>query len=454
MIPTRLGDLLKGVSFTKNPNLMIRSVVTDSRLATPGSVFVAIVGDRLDGNDYAQDAVARGAEAVVVSRNVSVTRGEQILARNTKDAYIEMAGNYRRQFGPKIAGVTGSVGKTTTKEMIAVIFESFGPTLKNKGNKNNEIGLPETLFEMDSATELAVLEMGMSALGDIHKLTVAAQPSAAIITGIGISHIEALGSKENILKAKLEIIDGMPPDGILVMNGDDDLLMSARIDIPLTTATFGIRTADSDVTALNIMIRETTTEFTLKDRLNGSFEALLPCIGNHNILDALAAYTVATRMGLDPARCVAALKDYVPAGMRQRFIDFNGITVIEDCYNANPDSMKAALTTLSKLHNNGIRIAVLGDMLELGDYTFDSHRDLGIEAARLGIDILLCYGDNMEICVEAAKAAKITSAEHFKSKEKMVEYLKNTVHSGDAVLFKASRAIALEEVIEEFYKCV
>lgn len=450
MEPIRLGDLIKGIAVTGKRDAVIDRVTTDSRTAGPGSVFVAIVGERLDGNDFAKEALERGAEAVVVSRRDDL-KGEQIVVRDTKDALIEMAGNYRSRYSPKLVGVTGSVGKTTTKEMTAAIFARFGRTLKNEGNQNNEIGVPTTLFSMDKNTELAVIEMGMNGLGDIRKLTRAAKPRAAAITAIGVSHLELLGSRENILRAKLEIVEALPDDGVLVINGDDEMLMCARDDVRVMCATFAIDNTDCDVVARDIMSRMLSTEFTIEDRLNGSFHAEIPCTGLHNVKDALAAYTLATRIGLDPAQAAEALSDYVPTGMRQKFVDFNGITVIEDCYNASPDSMTASLKTLSMLPNGGLKIAVLGDMLELGSISASSHRNVGFEAASMGIDILLCVGDEMKLCVSAAKSAGISSAEHFTDKSELAGYLARTVHVGDAVMFKASRAMALEEVINEFY---
>ena len=450
MKPTKLGDLLKGIAITKQPDIIISKVTTDSRDITEGCLFVAIKGDRFDGNDYARKAIEAGAAAVLVSRDTSCD-GEQILVRDTKDARIEMAGNYRNQFAPKTVGVTGSVGKTTTKEMTAAIFSAFGKTLKNQGNQNNEIGLPSTLFEMDETTEFAVLEMGMNGLGDIRKLATAAKPRAGVITTIGVSHLELLGSRENILKAKLEIIEGMPIDGVLVINGDDELLMGARDELEIETATFAINNTDADVVAKDIMMRPMSTDFTIADRVNGSFKAMIPCAGSHNVMDSLAAYTLATRIGLDPQKCAEALSTYVPAGMRQKFVDLDGITIIEDCYNASPESMNASLRTLAELPVEGIKVAVLGDMLELGEISRDAHSQIGIDAAKMGIDILLCYGEKTKLTVESAKSAGITSAVHFDDKNALADYVYKTLHNGDAVVFKASRAIQMEDVIEKFY---
>lgn len=448
----RLGDLLKNVSVTKNPDKLITRVTTDSRDAGPGCVFVGITGDHYDGNDFAPNALFNGAEAVVVNR-IYDAEGEQILVKDTKDALIAMSGNYRDMFNPVVVGITGSVGKTTTKEMLAAIFSCFGKTLKNEGNKNNEVGVPETLFALDDDTQLAVVEMGMNGIGDISKLTRAAKPRVAAITAIGVSHMELLGSRENILKAKLEIVEGLPEnDDILVINGDDEMLMSAVDRLKCMTVTFGIENTDCDVVAKDIMSRVNATSFTISDRINGIFSASIPGFGNHQIYDALAAYTIATRVGLDPEKSAKGLANYQPAGMRQKIVEFKGITVVEDCYNANPDSMRASLNALASLPNDGLKIAVLGDMLELGTISAQAHRDIGVLAGSLGIDILLCVGEEMKACVSSAGSAGVPSVEHFDNLDVLSDYLVRTVHPGDAVVFKASRAIALENAISKFYE--
>ncbi|MBQ9959414.1 MAG: UDP-N-acetylmuramoyl-tripeptide--D-alanyl-D-alanine ligase [Oscillospiraceae bacterium] len=449
MKPTKLGVLLAGVAESALADVTVTDIVTDSRKAGEGSVFVAIVGERMDGNDYAMSALANGAAACIVSRPMQDERC--ILVKDTRDALCAMAGNYRRQFSPVVAGVTGSVGKTTTKEMLAAIFARFGNMLKNEGNRNNEIGMPETVLRMDDATELAVFEMGMSDLGEISRLSRCAQPQAGIITCVGVSHIESLGSRENIRKAKLEILDGMPEDGLLALNADDEMLMAVLDDIPVRTVLFGIENPDADVTAADIHCKGFPTDFTIVDRDCGSFRCTIPCSGIHSVMDALSAYALATRLGFDPATCAAALADYQPAGMRQRFRKVKNITMIEDCYNANPDSMAASLQTLADLPCDGIRIAVLGDMLELGDISASSHEKVGLLAAKLGIDVLLCCGEQMKLAANAAAAAGMKCVEHFENKLDIADYLQKTAHAGDMILYKASRGMALEDIMQRYY---
>lgn len=450
MVTTTLGKLLEGVAETAYPDLPVNCITTDSRKIEKGCVFIAVVGERFDGNDFVMEALEKGAAAAVVSRHFDDDRC--IWVPNTLDAYSAMACNYRKQFHPLVVAVTGSVGKTTTKEMVAAILSKFGKTLKNEGNRNNEIGLPETVLKLDESTELAVFEMGMSALGEISRLSRCAMPYAGIITCIGVSHIEMLGSQENILKAKMEILDGMPADGLLVLNGDDPFLNSVRDSLTCRVATFAVDNDSCDVTAREISCKTFPSTFTIRDKEHGSFYVTIPCSGIHAVKDALAAYTLATRLGLDPGTCASALSEYAPSGMRQRFRTVRGITVIEDCYNANPDSMEASLKTLADLPCNGIKIAVLGDMLELGDISDDAHRKTGVLAGTLGLDILLCCGEKMKLAAETAAEAGVSCVRHFEDKMEIADYLRECAHAGDMVLFKASRGMALEDIMEEFYK--
>ena len=450
MVTTTLGKLLEGVAETAYPDLPVNCITTDSRKIEKGCVFIAVIGERFDGNDFVMEALEKGAAAAVVSRHFDDDRC--IWVPNTLDAYSAMACNYRKQFHPLVVGVTGSVGKTTTKEMVAAILSKFGKTLKNEGNRNNEIGLPETVLKLDESTELAVFEMGMSALGEISRLSRCAMPYAGIITCIGVSHIEMLGSQENILKAKMEILDGMPADGLLVLNGDDPFLNNVRDSLTCRVATFAVDNDSCDVTAREISCKTFPSTFTIRDKEHGSFYVTIPCSGIHAVKDALAAYTLATRLGLDPGTCASALSEYAPSGMRQRFRTVRGITVIEDCYNANPDSMEASLKTLADLPCNGIKIAVLGDMLELGDISDDAHRKTGVLAGTLGLDILLCCGEKMKLAAETAAEAGVSCVRHFEDKMEIADYLRECAHAGDMVLFKASRGMALEDIMEKFYK--
>lgn len=297
MKPIHANELLAGLTLARP--VPITAVVTDSRRVTPGCVFVCFPGARVDGHDFAAAAYQAGAEYIIANHPVDgVPEDHLVVTPSSHRAMIRMASNYRTLFSPLMIGVTGSVGKTTTKEFCYAVLSAFGNTLKTKGNQNNEIGLPNTLFRLDDATEYAVVEMGMSALGEIARLSRTARPSAGIITMIGVSHLESLGSRENILKAKLEICQGLPDGAPLVLNADDDLLPGAALPARLRPVWFGIEAETADVRAVNI--RETQdagTDFTIRDSEYGEFSVHIPTVGRHTVYDALAAYAAATRLG-------------------------------------------------------------------------------------------------------------------------------------------------------------
>lgn len=363
MKPMNANELLAGLALARP--VPITAVVTDSRKVQPGCIFVCFPGERVDGHDYAAKAYQAGAEYVIANHPVEgVPEDHLVICESSYLAMIRMASNYRTLFSPLMIGVTGSVGKTTTKEFCYAVLSAFGNTLKTEGNQNNEIGLPNTLFRLEDTTQYAVVEMGMSHLGEIARLVRAARPSAGIITMIGVSHLENLGTRENILKAKMEICQGLPDGAPLVLNADDDLLPTAQIPGRLRPVWFGIRSSSADVRAINIHIVGEGTGFTLVDNVDGEtyeFSVTIPTAGVHTVYDALAAYTAATRLGLERARAARALASYQTTGMRQNIVQHGGVTFIEDCYNASPDSMKAALQILHDRQPGpgGRRIAVL-----------------------------------------------------------------------------------------------
>ena len=450
MQPIRANILCRGLGQVEG-DPVVTAVVTDNRAAGPGSLFVCIRGARADGHDYAAKAVQAGACAVVAQHPVQgVPSGRCVLVQNPLDAMIRMGANYRAGFSPVLVGVTGSVGKTTTKEFCYAVFSAFGKTLKTEGNQNNEIGMPNTLFRLDGTTRYAVVEMGMQGLGEIEKLTLAARPCGAIITCIGQSHLEQLGTRENILKAKMEICAGLPDGAPLVLNADDDLLPAAKLPDRLRPVWFGIENGSADVRAVDIRQEGGGTRFVLSDREYGDFPAVIPTVGLHTVSDALAAYTAATRLGLDPARAAAALADYRTTGMRQHIVQKGGVTVVEDCYNASPDSMRAALAVLQGLPAKR-HIALLGDMLELGAVSEQAHRQVGEWAAEAGVDLLIAYGPRSRAAAEAARAKGVTSL-HCNTEDEVVGYVRQNVRPGDALLAKASHAMKLDDVLARFYQ--
>lgn len=442
------NELLAGLTLAEPAD--IHAVVTDSRKVEPGCVFVCFPGERVDGHTFAAGAYRNGAAYIIANHPVDgVPEDRTVIVPDSARAMIRMASNYRMLFSPKMIGVTGSVGKTTTKEFCYAVLSAFGKTLKTEGNQNNDIGVPNTLFRLDNDTRYAVVEMGMDHLGEIERLTRCARPSAGIITMIGVSHLENLGTRENILKAKMEICAGLPDGAPLALNADNDLLPTASVPVRLRPVWFGIESETADVRAADIHTGTEGTTFTLVDKAYGSFAVSIPTAGLHIVYDALAAYAAATRLGLDPARCAAALSRYQATGMRQHIVEKGGITFIEDCYNASPDSMKAALSVLKALPN-ARKIALLGDMLELGDASESGHRATGEWAADAGVSLLIAYGPNSAAMAEAAKNRGIATV-HCQTAAEVLQYLQQSVRPGDAVLAKASHAMKLDEILADFY---
>lgn len=447
MQPIPANELLAGLTLAEP--VTIQAVVTDSRKVVPGCVFVCFPGERVDGHTFAAGAYQNGAAYIIANHPVEGVPAERtVVVPDSALAMIRMASNYRMLFSPRIIGVTGSVGKTTTKEFCYAVLSAFGNALKTEGNQNNDIGVPNTLFRLAPETEYAVVEMGMDHAGEIERLTRCVRPSAGIITMIGVSHLENLGTRENILKAKMEICAGLPDGAPLVLNADNDLLPTAQVPARLRAVWFGIE-KDADVRAENIVTGAQGTSFTIVDRENGSFPVSIPTAGLHTVYDALSAYAAATRLGLDPARCAAALSNYQTTGMRQHIVEKGGVTVIEDCYNASPDSMKAAISVLKALPN-GRKIALLGDMLELGDASEEGHRHTGEWVVEAGINVLIAYGPRSGAMAEAAKAQGVTTV-HCQNEQEVLQCLRQFVQPGDALLAKASHAMKLEELLQDYY---
>ena len=426
-------------------------VTTDSREVRPGCIFVAFPGEKFDGHDFAAKALEEGAEYVVLNHPVKdVPAGKCFLCPDSYRAMMMMGANYRRQFSPKVVGVTGSVGKTTTKQMTYAAIAGFGSTIKTEGNQNNELGLPRTMFRIGKETQYAVVEMGMSHAGEIERLSKCARPDVGIITCIGVSHIGNLGSQENICKAKLEICAGLPEGAPLVLNGDDPFLRKAVLPDHVRPVWFSLGDENADVCALSIQQDEKGMSFVLEDHEEGTFLVKIPAMGRHNVANALAAYCAATRLGLNARRVIAGLADFEQTGMRQKVVHVRGVDVIEDCYNANPDSMKAALAMFREYPCKR-RFALLGDMLELGDISRAAHEEVGRQAVENKVDYLVTYGEQAKRIAVVA-AAKGLPTLHADTYAQAAEALLNKMQPGDALLVKASRGMALEKVLEIFYK--
>ena len=425
-------------------------ICIDSRKVEKGCLFAAIRGEHFDGNDFVQSAIADGAAGVLVSRDVGEASVPVLRVEDTVQGLMALAGAYRRRFDIPVAGVTGSVGKTTTKEMIACVLSERYRTLKTEGNFNNEIGLPLTLLRMDESTQAAVIEMGMSNFGEISRLSRCTRPTLAGITKIGVSHMETLGSQEGILKAKMEIIEGLEPGAPLLVNGDDPFLRDVSAQ-GHPVYSFGMENPDCDFLAEDVRSETFCTRFTLRQKGGEALSVVLPAVGLHNVLNAAAAFGAGVLLGVEPEKAVRGLSGYVPSGMRQRVVICDGITVIEDCYNASPDSMRASLAVLERFPHTGKRVAVLGDMLELGSISEQAHREIGALASQKA-DILFACGPLARYYMEGAKEAGMQTCLHFDSNEALSEALLMMVGQGDVLLFKASRGMSLETAIKPLYE--
>ena len=445
----QIADWCGGKVSARFEHLRVSRMQSDSRKVRSGDLFVALKGAKADGHDFAETAINHGAVAALVSRPIS-EKLPSIEVEDTLRAYGDIAAGYRKLTGVKVVGITGSVGKTTTKEMTASILEAVYHTAKTEGNHNNNLGLPMTIMDMPENTEVAVLEMGMNHSGEMEYLSDIARPDLAIITNIGTMHIEHLGTREGILQAKLEIMRGMPDDGAGVFNGDEPLLWNIRAIGKHKKYYYGIENHACDVTATDIVELDDGVRFVVHG-FGQQFELFVPMLGRHAVYNALAATTVGLLLGVKPEQIQARFSSFHNTGMRQKSYVKNGVTIIEDCYNAGPESTEAALDVLAGIKTDGRRIAVLGDMLELGNRSAAEHYRIG----RLAVgkaDLLLTYGEHSVRTLTGAITGGMNpkNTDHFDTHEDMAHMLKMRVSEGDVVLFKGSRGMRMEKVLQLF----
>lgn len=419
----------------------------DSRNIKPGQLFVALQGAR-DGHDFIPTALENGAAAVLCTH----CDGDwpAIIVPDTRLALGKLAAKERERIGMKVVGVTGSVGKSTTKEMIACVLESTYRVGKTPVNHNNDIGMPMAILGMPLDTQVAVLEMGMNHFREIAYLTSIAQPDVAVITNIGTMHIEHLGSVEGILQAKLEILEGMRRDGNIILNGDDHLLWNQKKLYPLRTTYFGVQNPECAVLGGNVTEGEGFLQFSVTHG-SLSFTVEIPVEGSHFVSDALAAVAVGITLDVQPSKIQESLSRFRNMAGRQEIFQAKGCTIIKDCYNAGPESMAAALKVLG--NKLGRHVAVLGDMLELGVCTQAEHYKVGRIAAEK-TDLLLAYGRNGGRVVSGALTGGMPAAkaQAFTDREQLTATLKRMVKPGDVILFKGSRGMHMELILEQFLK--
>ena len=457
LINATSGRIIQG-----DQNHLINKVSIDSRTLTPGDLFFAIIGTRFDGHNFIIEALNKGASGVVVCKDtVSLFQKEKIdkskiiiEVKDTLSALQDWAKYYKNKFKTFNICVTGSNGKTTTKEIIAHILSQKFPLLKTSGNYNNEIGIPLTLLQLNDLHKILLLEMGMRGLGEIKTLTNFVPPDLAVITNIGEAHIGLLGSKDNIFRAKSELLQSLNKDGVAVLNKDDPyFLKMLEIVKGKKIITFGLENK-SDIMACNIrMISDRGMKFTLKIKDVEDREIFFPLLGRYNIYNALAASAVAFALEVKSNLIERRLADFKPLDMHMHLNNFyNGIKILNDSYNANPFSVKKALETLVEVAQGHRKIAILGDMLELGEKSDFYHREIGKEVAKLSIDILITLGEGGRIIAHSflENGAKKDQVFSFEKTEKkyLTKKLWNLVRPGDFVLLKGSREMQMEEVLQ------
>ena len=429
---------------------VINNVGTDSRTIKPGELFVALRGENFDGHDFIEAAAKAGAAGALVDfvwadkvpNNFAILR-----VTDTLKAYQTLAANYRRSLTLKVLAITGSNGKTSTKDFAAAVLARRFRVTKTEGNFNNHVGLPRTILEATSQDEVAVWEIGMNHPGEIAALSEIAMPDAAIITNIGVAHIEFMGSREAIATEKGALAEAVEPQGTLILNADDPF--SAKIAARTRAKVALAGTTGGTVRAIEIRQSTEGSEFTIIEGAHRC-RAQLPVAGSHMVQNALLAIAAGRAFGLSIEECAAGLAAAPVTKARLQIKEIGGIQFLDDSYNANPDSMKAALRTLMELNTEGKRIAVFGEMRELGGESERGHREIGEATAMLGVDQLITIGTAAEFIAEGARTAGLNKVSSARSTAEAARLLGEIAEPGDLVLIKGSRAARTEEVIEKF----
>jgi UDP-N-acetylmuramoyl-tripeptide--D-alanyl-D-alanine ligase len=430
--------------------VVINKVSTDSRTIKPGELFVALRGENFEGHDFvAASAKAGGTGALVDLKWVGNVPNNFALLRatDTLQAYQTLAANYRRSLAIKVLAITGSNGKTSTKDFAAAVLARRFRVTKTEGNFNNHVGLPRTILEATSEDEVAVWEIGMNHPGEIAALSKIAAADAAIVTNIGVAHIEFMGSREAIALEKGALAEAIEPQGTVVLNADDPFTegIAARTRAKVVLA----GTTGGAVRAIEIRQSAEGSEFTIVEGAHRC-RAQLPVAGLHMVQNALLAVAAGRAFGLSIEECAAGLAAAPLTKARLQIKEINGVQFLDDSYNANPDSMKAALRTLVELDTEGKRIAVLGEMRELGAESERGHREVGETAATLGVNQLITIGDTAELIAEGARTAGLDKVSSVRSTAEAAKLLGEIAEPGDLVLIKGSRAARTEEVIQQF----
>lgn len=458
----KIEDILKatnGELIVGNKEEICKKYSKDTRTIKSGDCYIGIKGEAFDGNLFWEKALENGADTVVI-QGVEFTEQDKtkwknkniIKVQDTMEALYSIARAKRELYDIPVIAITGSVGKTSTKDIVANVVSQKYETLKTQGNHNNNIGLPFTVLELEDE-EAMVIEMGMNHFGEISVLTSIAKPTICVITNIGTSHIGNLGSRENILKAKLEILEGMDKK-VLVINNDNDLLneWNKKEHNDIEIHTYGIENA-SEVMAENIKLNENDSEFICNIKGN-KFKVKVPVGGIHFVYNAICSATVGNLLGLSANEIKKGIETFELTKKRMDILELkNGVTIINDTYNASFESMKASLEYLKGL-NAKRKIAVLGDMFELGEYSKELHEKVGVEVYKNNIDILICNGENAKNIIKSAEKCGMNKENiyYFEEKKQVQEFVENNWEKGDAILFKASNGMKFFDIVSNLEK--
>ena len=441
----KISDILKatgGKLLCGDENVVVTSFITDSRQGKAGAMFVPIRGERADGHDYIPAVLESPAAATFTDHEIPTGEKPIVLVKDCREALQKAAAWYREQFDIPVVGITGSVGKTTAKEMVAQALSAAFRVLKTAGNQNSQVGVPITVCGLRKDHTAAVVEMGVSMPGEMGRIAAVVKPTCAVMTNIGVSHIEFMKTRENILREKAHIAGYLPAGGALFVNGDDDLLPTLKETLGNKVVTFGLGPG-CDWRAYGLNEADKGTFFTCQSPAGERTELFVPAAGEHNVRNALAAMAVARYLGVPAEDAVRAISAYKAPAMRQQVVEANGLLIIDDSYNASPDSMRSAIDVLQSRNVTGKRAAVLADMLELGDFSQQGHREVGEYAREKGVDLMVGVGP----LAKDIAAGYGEGALWFEDNAQAIACLKETLREGDAVLVKGSRGMQTDQIV-------
>ena len=432
----------------------ITAITIDSRKVAEGGLFIAIKGERSDGHDFIGQCFEKGAACVISEKELPDEERSYIKVESSLQALKDLALLYRNNLDVKVVGITGSVGKTSTKETISSVLSEKYRVLKTLGNFNNEIGLPLTVFRLTEDDEVAVLEMGISDFGEMHRLASIAQPNTCVITNIGTCHLENLGDRDGVLKAKTEVFDHLKPDATVILNGDDDKLVTVKEVQGRRPIYFGLN-EEFPLYADEIESKGLKGIACRIHTPKGTFSVVVPIPGHHMVYNALAGTAVGLAYGMELSEIQKGIESLQSLSGRFHIIENEKYTIVDDCYNANPMSMKASLDILKDAM--GRKVAILGDMGELGENEKELHREVGTFAGNCGIDLLICVGTLAKEIAEAAKESSIQAekqleAVSFDTLEELLMHLGEQVKQGDTILVKASHFMNFGKIVEALQK--